>query len=83
MATAARRAQVDAALDATNLVRVAAYVRRRTRNGADAGLQGVVISLKDAFYEQADALVGVTKAAGGAASAVYTFDLSAFGAPEG
>jgi structural maintenance of chromosome 1 len=74
--------QVDAALDATNLRRIATYMRRCTRPGAPQPVQGIVISLKDAFYQQADALVGVTKAAAGAASAVYTMDLERFGAPQ-
>lgn len=80
--------QVDAALDATNLDRVARYVRRCTRRDAHTGgrqnntpLQGIVISLKDKFYENADALVGVTKTNVGDASAVYTFDLSLFEEP--
>ena len=79
---------MDAALDATNLDRVARYVRRSTRRDSVAGgshdetpLQGIVISLKDKFYENADALIGVTKTSAGDASAVYTFDLSQFKEP--
>lgn len=79
---------MDAALDATNLDRVARYVRRCTRRKGkvadceqDVPLQGIVISLKDKFYENADALVGVTKTRAGDASAVYTFDLSQFEEP--
>lgn len=82
------RLQVDAALDATNLDRVARYVRRCTRRKEslqgtlpDVPLQGIVISLKDKFYENADALIGVTKTHTGDASAVYTFDLSQFENP--
>eukprot|EP00892_Ulva_mutabilis_P002473 jgi/Ulvmu1/12226/UM086_0016.1 len=79
--------EVDAALDATNLDRVARYVRRCTRREGrkdglhETPLQGIVISLKDKFYENADALVGVTKTNAGDASAVYTFDLSLFEEP--
>lgn len=40
--------------------------------------QAVVISLKDAFFHHADALVGVAKDPGVAASTTYTFDLSRF-----
>lgn len=38
--------EVDAALDATNVARVAHYIRSRTRPGADNGFQSIVISLK-------------------------------------
>ena len=38
----------------------------------------MVISLKDAFFHHADALVGVAKDPGVAASTTYTFDLSRF-----
>ena len=38
--------QVDAALDATNVARVAHYIRDRTRAAADNGFQSIVISLK-------------------------------------
>ena len=40
--------------------------------------QAVVISLKDAFFHHADALVGVAKDPNVAASTIYTFDLSRF-----
>jgi structural maintenance of chromosome 1 len=43
--------------------------------------QGIVISLKDAFYEKADALVGVCRDADRSCSATYTFDLERFGPP--
>lgn len=78
---------MDAALDATNLDRVARYVRRCTRRHSTCAgrdqvpLQGIVISLKDKFYENADALIGVTKTSAGDASSVYTFDLSQFDEP--
>jgi len=121
--------EVDAALDATNVARVAHYVRSRTRpaaiarrdagggqgearraaaaaggggggddaaardaggeDGADAdadadappGFQSIVISLKDAFYEKADALVGVCRDPGGASSRTFTFSLEPYGEP--
>lgn len=41
--------------------------------------QSIVISLKDNFYEKADALVGVARDADTAASATYTFDLTRYG----
>ena len=49
--------EVDAALDPLNVQRIAAYVTRQ----AAAGTQFVVISLKAAFYEHSDALVGIYK----------------------
>ena len=70
--------EVDAALDAGNVARVASYIRARTRPDATPKFQSVVISLKDAFFHQADALVGVAKDHGSASSATYTFDLNRF-----
>lgn len=46
--------EVDAALDNTNIGKVATYIRQKT-----ADLQIIVISLKEEFYSHADALVGV------------------------
>lgn len=45
--------------------------------------QGIVISLKDVFFEKADALVGVCRDAGRGCSETYTFDLNRFGPPAG
>jgi len=91
--------EVDAALDATNVARVAHYIRDKTRglgnndnNEAEqrgvetdrgpSSFQSIVISLKDIFYEKADALVGVARDVDGACSRTFTFDLSAFGEPQ-
>eukprot|EP00887_Chlorella_sp_A99_P005722 scaffold1.g5722.t1 len=73
--------EVDAALDATNVVRVATYMRHMTRPATPGAFQGIVISLKDVFFEKADALVGVCRDQDRGCSATYTFDLSAFGEP--
>ena len=73
--------EVDAALDAANVARVAAYVRARTRSSAHPPLQAVVISLKDGFYHHADALVGVTRDPGTGSSHTLTFDLERYGPP--
>jgi structural maintenance of chromosome 1 len=59
--------EVDAALDNLNVAKVAAYIRSKSRDdakgpdsgGQGTGFQSVVISLKDTFYDKADALVGV------------------------
>ena len=57
-------------------------MRRSTREENANAAQGIVISLKDTFYQKADALVGVTKNTLGTASAVYTMDLERFGPPQ-
>lgn len=59
--------EVDAALDNLNVAKVAAFIRSRSQEeskaqdkaGKNVGFQSVVISLKDTFYDKADALVGV------------------------
>lgn len=47
--------EIDAALDNTNIGKVASYICEKTQN-----LQTIVISLKEEFYGHADALVGIT-----------------------
>ncbi|KAI8611046.1 condensin complex subunit SMC1 [Chytriomyces sp. MP71] len=49
--------EVDAALDNTNVAKVANYIRSR----ASDQFQFIVISLKSTFYERAQALVGIYK----------------------
>lgn len=46
--------EIDAALDNTNIGKVASFIRERTDE-----LQIVVISLKEEFYSHADALIGI------------------------
>ncbi|KAJ8936214.1 hypothetical protein NQ318_014843 [Aromia moschata] len=46
--------EVDAALDNTNIGKVAKYIREKTES-----LQTIVISLKEEFYSHADALIGI------------------------
>ena len=76
--------EVDAALDATNVARVAQYIRKKTRRANDSSdpeaqpFQSIVISLKDIFYEKADALVGVARDGDLACSRTYTFDLNKY-----
>lgn len=48
--------EIDAALDNVNVTRVADFIRERAEDGHN---QFVVISLKDTFYEKAQALVGI------------------------
>lgn len=45
--------------------------------------QGIVISLKDVFFEKADALVGVCRDQERGCSETLTFDLNRFGPPAG
>lgn len=75
--------EIDAALDASNVAKVAAYMRSKTRPGAPGTFQGIVISLKDVFFEKADALVGVCRNPSHGCSETLTFDLERFGAPMG
>ncbi|KAK3193546.1 hypothetical protein Dsin_024856 [Dipteronia sinensis] len=61
--------EVDAALDNLNVAKVAGFIRSKScggsRSNQDAdegsGFQSIVISLKDSFYDKAEALVGVYK----------------------
>eukprot|EP00245_Coleochaete_scutata_P002170 TRINITY_DN1284_c0_g1_i1.p1 TRINITY_DN1284_c0_g1~~TRINITY_DN1284_c0_g1_i1.p1 ORF type:complete len:1228 (-),score=375.50 TRINITY_DN1284_c0_g1_i1:655-4338(-) len=76
--------EVDAALDNLNVAKVANYIRNKSReeqlsggNGA-SGFQGVVISLKDYFYDKADGLVGVYRDCDAGCSKTLTFDLEKF-----
>eukprot|EP00850_Spirogloea_muscicola_P013986 SM000098S25066 [mRNA] locus=s98:69413:76675:+ [translate_table: standard] len=84
--------EVDAALDNLNVAKVAAYIRSRsteaptndgrseatTASELGAGFQSVVISLKDQFYDKADALVGVYHDSEQSCSRTLTFDLSKY-----
>ncbi|EDW81202.1 uncharacterized protein Dwil_GK11152 [Drosophila willistoni] len=66
--------EIDAALDNTNIGKVASYIRDHATN-----LQTIVISLKEEFYGHADALVGITPAEGDCLiSNVYIIDLTCF-----
>lgn len=47
--------EIDAALDNTNIGKVAGYIRNQT----SSRLQVLVISLKEEFYSHADALIGI------------------------
>ena len=65
--------EVDAALDKLNVGRVSSYVKSRTPD-----LQTIVISLKDSFYERADALVGIYRDVSIHSSRLLTLDLTRF-----
>lgn len=59
--------EVDAALDNLNVAKVAGFIRSKSCEGVrgdqdaegGSGFQSIVISLKDSFYDKAEALVGV------------------------
>lgn len=63
--------EVDAALDNVNVNKVSTYI-------ANCDFQCVVISLKDAFYEKADALVGICKDIALQRSQSLTMDLTRY-----
>lgn len=65
--------EIDAALDNLNVGKVSKYVKSRAPE-----LQTIVISLKDSFYERADALVGIYRDISLRASRLLTLDLSTF-----
>jgi len=65
--------EVDAALDKTNIAKVARYMQTRKRD-----LQFIVVSLQDRFYENADGLVGVMFDQTQRCSGTLTLDLSVY-----
>ncbi|XP_078152053.1 structural maintenance of chromosomes protein 1-like [Carex rostrata] len=77
--------EVDAALDNLNVAKVARFIRSKSCDWArgsdpetmDIGpaFQSIVISLKDTFYDKAEALVGVYRDADINCSKTLTFDL--------
>ncbi|KAH6927658.1 hypothetical protein HPB50_006363 [Hyalomma asiaticum] len=70
--------EIDAALDNTNIGKVANFIRKQT----ETSFQCIVISLKEEFYSHADALVGIVPDPGECTiSRVLTMDLSEV--PEG
>ncbi|KAF5741846.1 hypothetical protein HS088_TW10G00852 [Tripterygium wilfordii] len=79
--------EVDAALDNLNVAKVAGFIRSRSCGAkdnqdadGDSGFQSIVISLKDSFYDKAEALVGVYRdsAIDKKCSSTLTFDLTRY-----
>ncbi|KAJ9696934.1 hypothetical protein PVL29_008929 [Vitis rotundifolia] len=76
--------EVDAALDNLNVAKVAGFIRSKSCEGArgnqdgegGSGFQSIVISLKDSFYDKAEALVGVYRDSDRGCSRTLTFDLT-------
>jgi len=59
-----------------NVNRIANYIRDHAGNKRD--FQAIVISLKDTFYEKADALVGIYRDTEQNCSRTLTLDLSKY-----
>lgn len=78
--------EVDAALDNLNVAKVAGFIRSKSCGGERAsqdflegnGFQSIVISLKDTFYDKAEALVGVYRDSERGCSRTLTFDLTSY-----
>ncbi|CAM8933284.1 unnamed protein product [Rhodiola kirilowii] len=78
--------EVDAALDNLNVAKVAGFIRSKSCGGArvnqeedgGSGFQSIVISLKDSFYDKAEALVGVFRDSAKSCSGTLTFDLTKY-----
>ncbi|KAJ7977239.1 Structural maintenance of chromosomes protein [Quillaja saponaria] len=78
--------EVDAALDNLNVAKVAGFIRSKSCEGArgnqepdgSSGFQSIVISLKDSFYDKAEALVGVYRDSERSCSRTLTFDLTKY-----
>uniref|UniRef100_A0A7N0VI19 SMC hinge domain-containing protein n=1 Tax=Kalanchoe fedtschenkoi TaxID=63787 RepID=A0A7N0VI19_KALFE len=78
--------EVDAALDNLNVAKVAGFIRSKSCGGTrvnqegdgGSGFQSIVISLKDSFYDKAEALVGVYRDSAKSCSGTLTFDLTKY-----
>lgn len=66
--------EVDAALDNANVAKVANYIRKHSSDK----FQFIVISLKNTFYEKAEALVGIYRDQGVGSSRMLTLALDRF-----
>ncbi|XP_039090433.1 structural maintenance of chromosomes protein 1B [Hyaena hyaena] len=72
--------EVDAALDNTNIGKVSSYIKEQTQEQ----FQMIIISLKEEFYSQADALIGIYPEFNDCMfSRVLTLDLSQYPDTEG
>ncbi|RKP16254.1 RecF/RecN/SMC protein, partial [Rozella allomycis CSF55] len=70
--------EVDAALDNSNVAKVARYLRNLSNNKQQRNRGFIVISLKRQLYEKADSLVGVYRNQEVNGSAILTLDLSQY-----
>ncbi|XP_057449272.1 structural maintenance of chromosomes protein 1-like [Lotus japonicus] len=67
--------EVDAALDNLNVAKFAGFIRSKSCDDGN-GFQSIVISQKEKFFDNADALVGVCRDSTRGCSGTVTFDLS-------
>ncbi len=65
--------EIDAALDPVNVSKVVNYIKQRSTD-----VQCIVISLKNSFFEHADALIGIYKDKQETTSRTVTLDLSKY-----
>nr|CAB3483220.1 unnamed protein product [Digitaria exilis] len=78
--------EVDAALDNLNVSKVAGFIRSKSckrvaeeqSSNEEFGFQSIVMSLKDSFYDKAEALVGVYRDSNLSCSRTLTFDMTKF-----
>ena len=70
--------EVDAALDNTNVSKVAQYINRQATLKGKGKTQFIVISLKSTFYEKAQSLIGICRDRATASSRVLTMMLDKF-----
>ena len=71
--------EIDAPLDPANRAQVARYLRAASRPRTDTaapGTQCIVVSHNLAFYEKADALLGIARDSARQSSVAFTLDLS-------
>ncbi len=66
--------EVDAALDNSNVAKLASYLRLRAQDN----FQLIVISLKNSLYERCDSLIGIYRDAVRRSSGTLTLDLSKY-----
>jgi structural maintenance of chromosome 1 len=66
--------EVDAALDNTNVAKIANYIRSQ----ASDSFQFIVISLKGSLYERSNSLVGIYRDQDVNSSQTLTLDVSSF-----
>ncbi|KAF3773284.1 Structural maintenance of chromosomes protein 1 [Nymphaea thermarum] len=76
--------EVDAALDNVNVAKIARFICSKScttdsnEGKDDKRFQCIVISLKDSFYEKAQALIGVCRDCDKSCSRTLTFDLTRY-----
>jgi structural maintenance of chromosome 1 len=71
--------EIDAALDNTNVQRVAMFIKNYNNNRSlNSTVQFIVISLKASFYEKAESLIGIYRDPQDKSSKILTLKLSEY-----